>query len=87
MPHELCEVAARHRRGWHLLATHAQGLLECEGLLESPSSSSYPVPKEALGSAVLSQALGTQRGLGSLRDVLCSTEQAAGNCSTLKALP
>lgn len=87
MPHELCEVAPRHRRGWHLLATHAEG----EGLLESsssPRSSSYPAPKEALGSAVLTQALGSQGGLSSPRDVLCSTEQAAGNCSApLKALP
>lgn len=56
----------------------------------SPRSSSYPAPKEALGSAVLSQALGSQGRLCSLRDVLCSTEQAAGNCrhsAPLKALP
>lgn len=67
MPHELCDLAPRHRQGWHLLATHAEGLLECEGLLESPSSprsSSYPAPKEALGSALLSQALGSQGRLG-----------------------
>lgn len=71
MPHELCDVAPRHRRGWHLLATHAEGLLECEGLLESPSSprsSSYPAPKEPLGSAVLSQAWGSQGRLGSRRE-------------------
>lgn len=77
MPHELCEVAPRHRQGWHLLTTHAEGLLECEGLLESsssPRSSSYPAPKEALGSAVLTQALGSQGRLSSLRDVLCCRE-------------
>lgn len=93
MPHELCDLAPRHRQGWHLLATHAEGLLECEGLLESPSSprsSSYPAPKEALGSALLSQALGSQGRLGFWREVLCSTEQAAGNCrrsAPLQALP
>lgn len=93
VPHELCEVAARHRRGWHLLATHAEGLLECEGLPESPLFPQELIiscPQGSSGICCPESGLGQPGQPGFSEGCALLPEQAAGNCrcsAPLKALP